>query len=178
MMQNDAWINDKTELRAAVREQIRLLDGSYIEDSDRAILERLRALPEWKAAPRVYAYFSVGREVDTAGIISLALESGKEVALPRVYGGGVMDFALLDELPERVFGIPQPAGGAPALRPGEGELLLVPALCFDAGGSARAEVIMTAICRAAPPSPWGWAEMSSFAPGCRGRNTMCRSAFW
>ena len=63
------------------------------------------------------------------------MESERAVALPRSRPGGSMDFALYDgRLAEGLYGIPQPPEDAPELRPGEGDLILVPALCCDAAG--------------------------------------------
>ena len=75
------------------------------------------------------------RECDTRRIIDALMESERAVALPRSRPGGSMDFALYDgRLAEGLYGIPQPPEDAPELRPGEGDLILVPALCCDAAG--------------------------------------------
>ena len=123
----------KRELRAELRAQMEGLSSAYRETSDKDICEAVRRLPEFSAAPRVFAYVSVGHEIETGGIRALARAAGKVVALPRI-ANRVMDFAAEDELPDEFFGIPQPARAAARLMPAAGDLVLVPALCYDGEG--------------------------------------------
>ena len=124
----------KAALRTQVLARLSALDEEYLRSSDRKILEQLLALPEFRCAGRLFLYRSVGWEIDTAACIELAQALGKPVALPRILGGGIMDFSAMDSLPEQCFGIPQPDSKAPALRPQAGELVLVPGLCYDRNG--------------------------------------------
>jgi 5-formyltetrahydrofolate cyclo-ligase len=132
-MQNEIKM-EKARLRALVEEQMRQMDPQYREESDRGILEAVCRLPEYQSARRIFTYFSVGREVDTAAIMARAASDGKLVAVPRVYGGGRMDFAAADCLTGQFCGIPQPEAEAPAIVPEAEDLLLVPALCYDVAG--------------------------------------------
>lgn len=132
-MQSEASM-EKARLRSIVREQIRLLDDAYIFESDRRIFEAVCRLPEYRRAGRVFLYCSVEREIDTAAIRAHAEKEGKLVAFPRVYGGGRMDFAGVDGLPAMFFGIPQPSADLPAIVPRKGDIMLVPALCYDVDG--------------------------------------------
>jgi 5-formyltetrahydrofolate cyclo-ligase len=124
----------KARLRSIVRDQIRFLDDAYIFESNLRIFEAVCRLPEYRSADRIFLYCSMEREVDTAAIRAHAEKEGKLVAFPRVFGGGKMDFAIVDGLPEQFFGIPQPSSELPAIVPGEGDLILVPALCYDEDG--------------------------------------------
>ena len=56
---------DKAALRGEIRERIASLSGEYISLSDVGIMQNVLALPEFAAAGRVFAYFSVGRECST-----------------------------------------------------------------------------------------------------------------
>jgi 5-formyltetrahydrofolate cyclo-ligase len=132
-MQNEIRM-EKTRLRTLVEEQMQRLEPSYIAESDEGILASVCLLPEYQSARRIFTYFSVGREVDTAAIMARAAADGKLVAVPRVYGGGRMDFAAAECLTGRFCGIPQPETEAPALLPEAEDLLLVPALCYDEDG--------------------------------------------
>jgi 5-formyltetrahydrofolate cyclo-ligase len=132
-MQNEIKV-EKARLRALVEEQMRQLDAQSIAESDRGILEAVCRLPEYRSARRIFTYFSVGREVDTAAIMARAASDGKLVAVPRVYGGGRMDFAAAECLTGQFCGIPQPEADAQALLPEWDDLLLVPALCYDEEG--------------------------------------------
>ncbi|MGI6028819.1 MAG: 5-formyltetrahydrofolate cyclo-ligase [Candidatus Heteroscillospira sp.] len=127
---------DKKVLRAEVREKIRTMDPEYREKSDTGIFENLTALPEYKRAKTVFAYFSVNGEADTHRLISRAMDDGKRVALPVVLGDGQMVFALArGELVEgALYSIPEPDETSPRAEPEEGDLLIVPALCFDREG--------------------------------------------
>jgi 5-formyltetrahydrofolate cyclo-ligase len=130
---------DKKIFRAEIRARIAALDVRYIIQSNSAIFEKLITLPEFTSASRVFTYFSIEREPDTRALISYCEKHGKPVALPCDCGkDGSMNFALLDcpteELPTGDYGIPEPSKTAPRLTPDEGDILIVPALCFDEDG--------------------------------------------
>lgn len=128
-------MSEKSLLRAKIKELTKALDDEYISESDRGILSRLLALPAFIQAKRVFVYCSVGKEPDTRELIRFCLETGKSLFLPRSYAGGRMDFAVLDcpveALPKGRFGIPQPPETLPAVEAMEGDIIIVPALCFD-----------------------------------------------
>ncbi len=126
---------EKAALRRAINERISALDEEYLRESDRGIWENVLSLPEFSSAGTVFAYLSVDRECDTRRIVDQLLQEGRRVALPRSRKGGVMDFALYDgTLAEGMYGIPQPPDEAETVEPGEGDLMLVPALCCDVRG--------------------------------------------
>ncbi|NCB74677.1 MAG: 5-formyltetrahydrofolate cyclo-ligase [Clostridia bacterium] len=129
---------DKKTFRAEISARIAALDSDYIAESDRAILERLLELPEFINAPRVFTYLSVGREVDTVGLIEHCRRLGKTLALPISRENGAMSFALLEgalsELPVGRYGIPSPREGSNELIPENGDIIIVPALSCDVEG--------------------------------------------
>ena len=126
---------EKAALRRAINERISALDEEYLRESDRGIWENVLSLPEFGSAGTVFAYLSVDRECDTRRIVDQLLQEGRRVALPRSRKGGVMDFALYDgTLAEGMYGIPQPPDESETVEPGEGDLMLVPALCCDVRG--------------------------------------------
>ena len=129
---------DKQTFRAEISARIAALGSDYIAESDRAILERLLDLPEFIKAPRVFTYLSVGREVDTVGLIEHSRKLGKTLALPISFENGIMRFALLEdplsELPVGRYGIPSPRESSRELIPEEGDIIIVPALCCDDEG--------------------------------------------
>lgn len=126
---------DKKQLRGEVKARIALLDPDYIAESDRAIFARLCSLPEFIAAERVFTYFSIGREVDTTRLIDECFRRQKQLALPCRLNAGHMSFALLSEptesLPLGKLGIPEPPASSPVLVPRKGDIIIVPALCYD-----------------------------------------------
>ena len=134
---NDNIIAEKKKYRSEIRAAMRALDKDYIEESNRGIFENLTSLPEFKAAKVLFAFYSVGEEPDTHRIIEHALETGKTVVLPRCYGKGIMDTAIIKSLAEMVEGaynIPAPPASATALSPDKIDFALIPALAFDKNG--------------------------------------------
>ena len=125
-------------MRTEVRRVTAGLSDEYILSSNSAILERLAALPEFIGARRIFAYCSVGREIDTRSLIARCLQSGRPVALPRTEADGKMSFALIHTPPEKfaqsAFGIPEPNASEPPVYPAPDDLVVVPALCFDKSG--------------------------------------------
>ncbi|MGE4353636.1 MAG: 5-formyltetrahydrofolate cyclo-ligase [Oscillospiraceae bacterium] len=127
---------DKKALRKEIREKIRDMDPEYREKSDAGIFENLIGLPEYKKAGAIFAYFSINGEADTHHIIRYSLERGKKVALPVILGEGTMTFALAEGkmISGALYRIPEPDAGAQRIAPKPGDLIIVPALCFDSGG--------------------------------------------
>ena len=126
---------DKRAFRKIVRARTAALDEDYLAASDAGIFENISSLPEFKAAPTVFAYMSVGREISTKAIIDLAVGVDKRICLPRSRDGGEMDFAepVGGLIPGR-FGIPEPDGALPAVEPAPGDMIIVPALCCAPDG--------------------------------------------
>ncbi len=130
---------DKEAYRKEIKARIASLSSVYIDESNRAIFENLIALPEFIASARVFTYLSIGREPDTRALIEHCGKLGKTVAIPFEYKkDGLMSFALLDrhigELEEGAYGIPTLPDSAERLVPQEGDIMIVPALCYDKSG--------------------------------------------
>ena len=129
---------DKKEARKLARRRLADFPEEYIAASNSGIKEAVTSLPEYAGAKQVFAYYSVGREVDTHEIIADALRQGKTVALPIVYGDGIMEYAVIENMENGLVGgqlsIPEPSQDAPRIKPQEGDFLLVPALRFDERG--------------------------------------------
>lgn len=127
---------DKKVLRKEIRAKIRDMDPDYRAESDEGIFRNLTALPEYAAARTVFAYFSVNGEADTHRLIEHALKSGKRVALPVVLGDDRMVFALAggELVSGALYSIPEPDENSLRAEPEKGDLLIVPALCFDKNG--------------------------------------------
>ena len=133
---------EKKELRKILKQQRRDLGAEVRAQMDAAIAERVCALPAFEAAQTVFAYLSVGEEVDTRAIIRAAWAAGKAVAVPRcVPGTRVMDWYRIESfegLETSSFGIEEPiADPERALDPamaGDHALAIVPGLAFNAEG--------------------------------------------
>jgi 5-formyltetrahydrofolate cyclo-ligase len=123
----------KKALRARLRAEIRALSDEERAVSDEAIFQNLVALPEYRAAETVFAYWSVGNEVSTRRLLRHALTAGKRLALPVIHGKGEMGFRRMEGalVTGRFYDIPEPPESAEALTPRPGDILIVPALCYD-----------------------------------------------
>ncbi len=127
-------VAQKAELRKRKGEELAALPESYIKSSDELIAKKLFAMPEYAAAERVFAYYSVGREVSTLEIIEHTLSCGKQLALPVCEAKGKMYFVLvnsLSELKSGRYGIPEPPEDGETVTPTTDDIIIVPALCAD-----------------------------------------------
>lgn len=127
----------KSKLREELKLRIAELPESYVAKSSSAIFQRLLSLPEFINAGRIFAYFSVDREIDTLALIDHCLLNNIPLALPRTEANRQMSFALIDSadsLKKSAFGIPEPDKALPCVSPKQGDLIVVPALCYDERG--------------------------------------------
>ncbi len=128
---------EKARLRKQIRQLVQDLPEAYITESDQGILDVLAALPQFQAAKQVFAYISVGRESDTRRLLTLCLQLGKQVALPRCYGAGHMEAVCIDQLdglqPGR-YGIPEPPEDGRRMVLKKTDIIFVPGLAFDPAG--------------------------------------------
>ena len=127
----------KKELRKKVHEEIAALPEEYVADSDKRLFLRVKSLKEFIEARNIMIYCSVEREPDTLEIAKDALSTGKTVAFPLSYKGGIMQARIvkdLSELQPAALGIPAPPEEAPVLPPEQLDIVIVPALTFDIAG--------------------------------------------
>jgi len=133
---------NSAELKRAKREVRRevLAARDALEPSERAarskmITDRLLALPELEAGGPVMTFWSFGSEVDTMAMIERLAARGITVALPRIQHPDMepRTWRPGEPLTETSFGAREPAGGR-VLRPGELDVVVVPAVAFDRAG--------------------------------------------
>ena len=118
--------------RAALPQEQRTAAGRAIRD---ALLER----PEVQMAGTIAAYYSVGAEPDTRGLLFALWKRGSYVLLPLLRPDGDLDWASY-EGPDSLF--PGPRGlldpGEPPRGPGavaRADVVLAPALAVDRAGN-------------------------------------------
>lgn len=130
-------MNDKSALRQWAKAARQGWEEEYRQRADAAIARRVLDMEAWRAAETVFAYVSVGHEIDTRALIGAALAQGKRVYAPRCVGRGVMEARLLrglHELRPAAFGLLEPTESAPAIAPEAIDVLLVPCLAADRDG--------------------------------------------
>lgn len=128
---------DKSRLRAQLREHLSVLPAVQRTKEDEALFSAFLALPETVQAQTVFLFCGTGSEPDTAQLFSPLLAGSKRICLPRMLPGRQM--AIHQYCPDRPlvkhpFGIPEPDNACPLVDAEEIDLVLVPALCYDRHG--------------------------------------------
>ena len=127
----------KTEMRERLQAEIDALSIEYISSSNEGIYSNIITLNEYSKARNIMLYYSVKREIDTVMLAKAALADGKTVAFPTCLKGGIMNAHIVNDLSElkpAMLGIPAPPETAPIIKPGELELIIVPAFRYDRAG--------------------------------------------
>lgn len=129
------------EAKRELRERLFAQQGRWTAEtrrqSDRLLFKQLRALPEYDAAKKIFAFVGTGAEPDTGALIAAMLAEGKEVAVPLCRSPGEMEAVAirgLSQLKPGRYGIPEPAPQLPRMEPEAMDLILVPAVCYDREG--------------------------------------------
>ena len=126
---------DKKALRRAIGEKKRAMSIPEIEQASQRLTEKFLQTEFYRDCESVYAYLSYNQEVRTAALIRRAIQDGKRVAVPKVYGDE-MRFIWLDD-PDQVapgaYNIPEPIADAP-VADDKTALVLMPGLAFDLEG--------------------------------------------
>ena len=130
-------------LKADLRRRLVAARAEMTPDERNAAAPRIRdavlGLPETGMAGTVAAYYSVGTEPETRGLVYALWKRGSYVLLPRLRPGGELDWASY-EGPESLA--PAGHGLLEPTAPGRGEdaitrasLVIVPALAVDRSGA-------------------------------------------
>lgn len=126
---------NKQELRCAIRERKRAMTEEEIVERSNALAEKFYHTPAYQAASTIYGYLPYNQEVRTVPMLQRALDDGKRVAVPKVYGEE-MRFIYLEDLTQvskGYAGIPEPIADAPVAEDKQA-LVLMPGLAFDPQG--------------------------------------------
>lgn len=126
---------NKTELRQAIRAQKRAMTEADILRRSEILAEKFARSDAYRAAKTIYGYLPYNQEVRTVPMLQRALDEGKRVAVPKVYGDD-MKFIYLDDLSQVAkgyAGIPEPVADGPVAQD-ETALVLMPGLAFDPAG--------------------------------------------
>ena len=130
---------DKTALRKQLLAARAALDPGDRRDAGRLIRDALLDLPALQMAGTVAAYYSVGTEPDTRGLVYALWKRGTYVLLPLLRPDGDLDWASYegpDSLVAGPRGLREP--GEPPRGPGavaRADVVLAPALAVDQAGN-------------------------------------------
>ena len=130
---------EKARLRALVSSARALLSAQERGEAGRQIRDALLSLPEVQMAGTVAAYYSIGSEPDTRGLVFALWKRGTYVLLPLLRPDGDLDWASY-EGPESLVagprGLQEPGEAARGARAvASADVVLVPALAVDRQGN-------------------------------------------
>ena len=126
---------DKKELRKAIRERKRAMTEAEIVAASRRLGELFLNCEQYRCAKTIYGYLPYNQEVRTVPMLQKALDDGKKVAVPKVYGDD-MKFIYMDDLSavsEGYAGIPEPTADGP-VADDQTALVLMPGMAFTKNG--------------------------------------------
>ena len=122
------------ELRQRNRKLRSDLDARQLERATLALAESILALPEYRQAQRLAAYFAVNGEIGLSPIIDRALAAGKEIYLPNLDHQALRFSPYFQAQKMRInkFRLPEPdVDDSEMLLPNELDLVLAPLVVFD-----------------------------------------------
>lgn len=129
-------MTERDELRLRIKRLRQEASMLQVAEMSARIGELVLAMPEYRAAKRVFCYYSLPMEVQTGGLIREMLREGKEVYLPVTGKDKTIKAVRLrnpDALRRGAFGVMEPEGNE-EIAPSELDLILTPGLAFDRAG--------------------------------------------
>lgn len=128
-------VAQKEELRKSLLLRRKELSPEVRKRKDKAILNLLSSLPEFRDAKRVLLYCSVKGEPDLSPLMHTLISKGREAVLPKVRGSE-LELLSVDSPGSLVrgrFNIPEPISGK-RVDPSQLDLVIVPGVAFDRRG--------------------------------------------
>lgn len=126
---------DKSVLRREIREKKRAMTEEEIEKRSAQLGDLFVQSALYRDAKTIYGYLPYNQEVRTIPMLERALQDGKKVAVPKVYGD-TMKFIYLEDLSQvekGYAGIPEPIADGPVAEDSTA-LVLMPGLAFTQNG--------------------------------------------
>lgn len=126
---------DKKELRKAIRLKKQAMTGEDIRRRSASLVWQFQHTAQYRTAKTLYAYLPYNQEVRTEELILQALEEGKKVAVPKVYGDEMRFIYItdLEDIEEGYAGIPEPVTDGPVAED-KTALVLMPGVAFTEEG--------------------------------------------
>ncbi len=129
----------KSQLRREILKRRDEVSYSEMLAVTRSVREQVRTWPAFRAAECICSYISVRSEMPTPGIILRALEIGKKVIVPKVFGEDLRFFeirSLTEDLSRGTFGVLEPIESRCEEVPASAaDLCLIPGVVFDERGN-------------------------------------------
>lgn len=126
---------DKATLRRQIRDRKRAMTEEEIVSRSKKLGELFAKSQIYKNAKTIYGYLPYNQEVRTIPMLERALQDGKRVAVPKVYGN-TMRFIYIENMTQvekGYAGIPEPIGDSPVAED-KSALVLMPGLAFTKKG--------------------------------------------
>jgi 5-formyltetrahydrofolate cyclo-ligase len=126
--------NGKSSLRKLLLGKRDSLSADFIDIASKKIQKNLKKVQDYQAAKTIAAYYSIGSEVKTHGILQDILSDGKILALPRVEGERLIfcSVSRFEDLEKGEFGIMEPKQNCAQIS--EFDAILVPAIAMTKSG--------------------------------------------
>ena len=126
---------DKTALRAMIRQKKRSMTESQIVAAGKRLTELFVSTEQYRQAQTIYGYLPYNQEVRTWDLLQRAIEDGKRVAVPKVFGDEMRFIYISDfnGIEKGYAGIPEPVADGP-VAVDKTALVLMPGLAFDSAG--------------------------------------------
>lgn len=126
---------DKKALRQSIKEKKRAMTQEEILAASRRLTQKFLETPQYQKAKTIYGYLPYNQEVRTWELLQRALDDGKQVAVPKVYGDEMRFIYLKDlqQVEKGYSGIPEPIADEP-VADDPTALVLMPGLAFDPEG--------------------------------------------
>jgi len=126
---------DKTQLRKEMKARKRAMTEADIRLRSQRLCEKFLQSEAYRNAKTIYGYLPYNQEVLTWDALRQAIQDGKNVAVPKVYGQDmnfiyITDFSQIDT---GYCGIPEPIADTP-VADDKTALVLMPGLAFDREG--------------------------------------------
>ena len=126
---------DKKELRSMIRQRKRAMTETEILEKSRLLMKLFCASDAYRDAAAIYGYLPYNQEVRTTPMLQKALDDGKRVAVPKIFGDE-MKFIWLEDLNRVAPGyskILEPLEDGP-IADDPTALVLMPGMAFDPQG--------------------------------------------
>lgn len=126
--------NEKSSLRKLLLGRRDSFSVDFIEITSKKIQKNLKKIEAYRTAKAIAAYYSIGSEVKTHGILQEILSEGKTLALPRVEGDELVfcNVRRFEDLEKGEYGIMEPKQNCPI--EDRFDVILVPAVAMTRTG--------------------------------------------